>query len=241
MDWHHYPHNFLSFQEPSSSHWLLSPEFIGAFSGAFFAFIFGIISYRVIKRYERFVLHKDALIILERLLNEHIDLMGLNRTGAINTGQILVNHTLTHNRLITLPVRKELNTEIGSLDIANRYFSYERGVQRINIDMESMNYTLTRFEDVMIGGGVLAGENWHYIIGAFGQIPGHMDKLLKETKELLCCIRINIRKLSGKGIWYANTSSNWSISLTDEELKNEIETLEKEIEASIVKSRPSIT
>lgn len=228
MRWHDYTTNHLFFQIQKTDT-LLSPEFMGAFSGAFFAFIFGIISYRIIKRYERFVKHRDSLVTLELLLNEHIDTIGLNRKNALNTQRILERHQLTHNRLIELPVKKELNTDLGSLSIINKYFSYERFVQRINIDSKSLNYTLTRFEDVMIGGSVLQAENWHYITGAFAQMPGLMDRLEKETRELLSTVRIHIAKLSGKSIWYANTQRNWDVDVSDEELKAEISKLDEEI------------
>jgi len=240
MGWHHHPPQYIVLNDVDTTPVLLSPEFVGAFSGAFFAFLFGIISYRIIKRFERFIQHRNALITLDRLLNEHIDLIGLNRTGALNTSPILRNHKLTHNRLIKLPVRKELNTELGSLDIANRYFSYERGVYRTNVDSQSLNYTLTRFEDVMIGGGVLPGENWHYIVGAIDQVPGHLDKLETETKLLLSLVRIHIRRLAGRGIWYANTHKDLDITVTNKELADEILTLENEIKASVERSR-SIT
>ncbi len=95
-----------------------------------------------------------------------------------------------------------------------------------------MNYTLTRFEDIMIGGRVLEAENWHYITGAFAQMPGLMDRLEKETKELLSLVRIHISRLSGKGIWYANTNKSWDIEVSDGDLKQEISVLEKEIEES---------
>ena len=240
MSWYHHTPNYIIFHDSNSEPFFLSPEFIGAFSGAFFAFVFGIVSYRIIKRYERFIQHRNALVSLERLLNEHIDLIGLNRTVALNTQRILEAHRLTHNRLLELPVRKELNTELGSLDIANRYFSYERGIHRTNVDSQSLNYTLTRFEDVMVGGGVLAGENWHYITGAFAQIPQHMNKLEKETKELLSLTRIHIARLAGKGIWYANAQKEWSVDITDEELKKEMAKLEEEIRI-VSGQRPSVT
>lgn len=240
MGWYHHSPNYIIFQDTGSGSVLLSPEFLGAFAGAFFAFVFGIVSYRIIKRYERFIQHRNALVTLERLLNEHLDLIGLNRTGALNTQRILEAHRLTHNRLLELPVRKELNTELGSLDVANQFFFYERGVQRTNVDSQSLNYTLTRFEDVMIGGGTLAGENWHYITGAFAQIPGHMNKLEKETKELLSLVRIHIARLKDKGIWYANTQKDWSINVTDEELKKERVVLEEEIETAS-RGIPSVT
>ena len=240
MSWYQYRPDHIAVQYLHSYPFFLSPEFIGAFSGAFFAFLFGIISYRIIKRFERFVQHRNALISLDRLLNEHIDLIGLNRTGALNTSPILRVHKLTRNRLIELPIRNNLNMELGSLDIANRYFSYERGVHRTNVDSQSLNYTLTRFEDVIIGGGVLPGENWFYIVGAIDQVPRHLDKLETETKELLGLVRIHIRRLVNKGIWYANTNKNWDIAVTERELTDEVVALEQEIKESANKS-PSIT
>lgn len=227
---HNTSYIFIQDEKPDSV--FFSPEFIGAFSGAFFAFLFGIISYRVIKRYERFIQHRDALVTLERLLNEHIDTIGLNKTNALKTQRLLEGHRLTHNRLIELPLKKELDNDLGSPSVINKYFSYERLVQRMNIDSQSMNYTLTRFEDIMIGGSALPAENWHYITSAFAQMPGMMDKVEKETKEMLGLTRIHIARLSGKGIWYVTTQKNWEVSVSDEDLKKEISVLEEEIKKS---------
>ncbi|MDZ4240868.1 MAG: hypothetical protein U1D31_01950 [Patescibacteria group bacterium] len=238
--WYSITPQYIIIQNEKAALALFSPEFLGAFAGAFFAFLFGVISYHLIKRYERFILHRNALVGLERLLNEHLDIIGLNRATALSTQRILEAHRLTHNRLLELSVREGLDTDLGNLDIANRYFIYTRGVHRTNVDTQSMNYTLTRFEDVMIGGKPLEAENWHYITGAFAQIPGHMDKLERETKEILCITRIHIARLARKGIWYANTQKEWSVEVTDEELKKEVMKLEEEIRM-VSGQRPSIT
>jgi hypothetical protein len=229
MRWHDsQQYIFLQNQEPDPV--FFSPEFIGAFLGAFFAFLFGLASYRFIKRYERFVQHRNALVIFERLLNEHVDIIGLNKKVSLNTQRILEKQQLTHNRLIELPVKQELSIDLGSISLVNAYFMYERLLHRNNLDMQAMNYTLTRLEDVMIGGHVIAQENWHYITGAFAQIPGIMDSVQKSTIEILCVVRINIAKTAGKGIWYANTRKNWDIEYTEDEIKAQKEALEKEIE-----------
>ena len=172
------------------------------------------------------------MVSIERFLNEHIDLIALNKSNAINTKPILERHHLTHNRFTELPLKKELHTELGSLDLANRYFSYERGVHRANVDSQSLNYTLTRFEDVMIGGGVLPGENFQYVVGAVDRIPGLMDVLTKETIGLLSLVRLYVSRLAGKGLWYANWNKNWDMQISEEDLKAERIKLEKEIEES---------
>lgn len=228
MRWHD-SHHYIFLQDQKPDPALLSPEFLGAFFGAFFAFLFGLASYRIIRRYERFVQHRNALVVLERLLNEHVDIIGLNKTTALNTQKILEKQQLTRNRLLELPTRKELNTDLGSISLVNAYFSYERWLHRINHDTQAMNYTLTKFEDVVIGGNILAQENWHYITGAFAQIPGSMDKLQKATVEILCVVRINIARLSEKGIWYANTRKSWDVEYTEEDLNKERSALEEEI------------
>ena len=236
MSWYHHTSKYIIVQSSDKSVFT-SPEFIGAFSGAFFAFIFGIISYRIIKRYERLIQHKGALVQLERLLNEHIDLIGLNRTVALNTQSLLNSHHLTRNRFVELPLQRELNTSLGSLELVNKYFSYERSITRINIDTQSLNYTLLRFEDVMIGGRVLEAENWHYVTGANAQIPGFMNKIESETRELLALVRINIARLSEKGIWYANINKNWDVLADEEEIISEMKVLDTEVNEIEKKSK----
>ena len=138
MGWHD-PQHYIFLQDHKPDPAFLSPEFLGAFSGAFFAFLFGLASYTIIKRYERFVQHHNALVVLERLLNEHVDIIGLNKKTALNTQKILEKQQLTHNRLLELPSRNELNTDLGSISLVNSYFSYERWLHRINLDTQAMN------------------------------------------------------------------------------------------------------
>src|SRR3972149_10815612 len=61
---------------------------VGAFLGAFFAFIFGIIAYDYTKRREKWKLHHDAVVKTEHLINRHLNRISGNiflLKGAVNT------------------------------------------------------------------------------------------------------------------------------------------------------------
>ncbi len=207
------------------------PNFWGAFSGAFFAFIFGLASYYLIKRYERFIRHRDAIVKLERALNDALDSIGINKRAAINIGHLLRTNKLTFNRLINFELPPEAGLDLCSGTLINDFYSYERFVHRINADIGSMNYALTRFEDIRISGQPLAQENLNFLATRLEhELIKNLIQLDDNTKTLLCHMRLYIDKLIGRNLFlYANTNTKWDIKITSDEILHEKMVLEKEI------------
>jgi hypothetical protein len=94
-----------------------------------------------------------------------------------------------------------------------------------------MNHALTRFEDTRIAGQPLAQENLIFLATRLEhELVTNLILLDEKTKTLLCRMRLYIKKLNGKNLfWYANTHPKWSFVITSDEISHEKAVLEKEI------------
>src|ERR1700722_7035133 len=131
-------------------------SFWGAFLGAFFAFVFGLVMFYFTKKREKFVRHRNALIKLERLLNEHADELLIAKIHADETKKVVQANAVTDYRFKTLKLDDEVLVDLSSIDMINKYNLYTRSISRLNQDFEAKNRALTRFEDAKLAGKVLA-------------------------------------------------------------------------------------
>ncbi len=217
---------------------ILSPEFIGAFSGAFFAFIFGLISYFLIKRHESFIEHRNAIVKLERLLNEHLDLISINQSEIAHIIEILGRPALTANRLVQLRTIDDLSIELKSIDLVNDYFSYERSIQRLNTDFERINHSLVSFENVVIGGRPLHPANTTFLLELVRNFSTHLTRINEECKKLLCLVEAHLSILRKKNnIFFGMFHGDLNFNITSEQLEAERLILENDIARNVAQDQ----
>ena len=232
---HHFAHNEFVFLNPvfeggSQSVW---PEFWGGFAGAFFAFVFGLITYLITKRRERFVQHKNALVKLEQLLNKHLNDLGVLEYISSNQPQLATGQP-TSNRLFHLKLLPELALELGSIRLMNKLFTYELSVDRLNFNVDTINHSLTRIEDLFIGGQIPHIENFNRVRDSFESLVKDLKRVNERTIKLLLLTRIHIRKVKEKdNFFYGVLKDIWEQDISDEEINNEREALTKEVETII--------
>ncbi|HEY4515638.1 MAG TPA: hypothetical protein VJH67_00395 [Candidatus Paceibacterota bacterium] len=215
--------------------------FWGAFWGAFLAFIFGLIAYRITKRWDRFLQHKNSLVKLDNLLNRHLDEIAAIKFQAGDIKKLLRDGKLTHARFQPFKLPENLEMDFGSLEIANRYLAYSSSISRTNGDMASVNHALNRFEDVLINGQVLKKENLDFMADMLEKLEKFLDSLTNRAKETLVMARLHINKLKSKNSFFFGVlNSNWELSFTPEEIRVEAEKLEGEIEMISKKSKEEI-
>jgi hypothetical protein len=221
---HNHSHYFVEHSSNSSSFW-------GAFWGAFLAFAFGLITYWVTKRLERFSRHKNSLVKLDNLINRHLDEIAAAQFQAGDIKNILKEGKLTHYRFSAFNLPDGIELEFGSLDIANLFLGYYSSIVRINSDMRSVNHAFTRFEDVLISGQNLKKENLDFMIDSMEKFEGFFHKLNKRAKETLVIVRLYVKKLREKNvISYGVLNRNWEMSFTKGEIQTEAVRLDNEIE-----------
>jgi hypothetical protein len=222
------PHQYHQFVGSHSSGGI--SVFWGAFFGAFFAFIFGIVTYVITKRRERFVQHKNSLIKMERVLNKHLDDLGLLQSIVQDTKRIVDGHKVTSNRLFYLQLPENIDMEIGSLDIINKFFTYRTSIDRFKLNVESVNHALTRLEDLFIGGQPVLVENFDFIKSTLEKFIEEIPSLNERTTKFLVLVRIHINKLKNKNTFIQGLMGNqWDQNISKEEIDKENHKLEAEI------------
>lgn len=222
---YHFHHLAPSSGDSGSSFW-------GAFLGAFFAFLFGLVMFYYTKKREGYIRHKNALVKLERLLNEHADELVIAKQLADTTKEALQKKALTDYRFKPLKLQDELTLELQSLDIINGYFLYARSISRLNMDLVAKNHALDKFEDAMIADRKIADESWNYITASMTEISGAIEERIDHQMfHLLAKVRIylrNIRELNP--IIYGVFRSDRDFEISDGEIRADIKKLEKEVE-----------
>lgn len=211
-------------------------DMTAAFWGAFFAFVFGLLSLLLIKRWERFTLHRNAVVKLEYLLNEYIDRVGVNKNLLQSSQEFLKRDALTYNRFLDLKIDEDLDFEFENLSLINNYFRFKLGVVRINEDLQSFNYTLTRFEEVLIHGQSLHEENLSRTADSMKNSIAILSAFEEETKRMLAFSRVHLRKIKNWNLFTFSLMRGWKIYITVEEIDAELMKLNREINENSEKS-----
>ncbi|HUD02751.1 MAG TPA: hypothetical protein VMR46_01875 [Candidatus Paceibacterota bacterium] len=221
--------HFQHFQHASAGS---DSSFWGAFLGAFFAFVFGLVMFYFTKKREKFVRHRNALIKLERLLNEHADELLIAKIHADETKKVVEANAVTDYRFKTLKLDDEVLVDLSSIDMINKYNLYTRSISRLNQDFEAKNRALTRFEDAKLAGRVLAQESVDYLARSFAEISSAIENRIDtQMLKLLATVRIYLRKIGERNpIIYGIFQSNRDFTVTDEEIKAEIKKLNEGVE-----------
>lgn len=225
-----YHHNFLQHSSDSSGFW-------GAFMGAFFAFAFGLLTYWITKRRERFVQHKNAIVRLERVLNKHLDDFGSMEVVIKGMNQNLGLGRVDISRLFKIELPEDLDLDIGSIDLINRFLTYRISIDRLNFNVSSINHALTRVEDMFINSHPVEAENFNFIRRMLDGLIADIPKINSRAIDFLVLIRIHNKRLKNKNTFiYGVFNTLWDQDISDEEIKVERGRLEQEIKDTISKS-----
>lgn len=232
---YHHNYQFLIYRllehpiDSSNSVW---PSILGAFAGAIAAFLLGLVMFYFTKKRERFVIHRNTLIKLDRLLNEHADELLIAKLNADTTKEIVKKDAVTDYRFKTLKLDDDILTGLASIDVLNEYNIYARSISRLNQDFEAKNRALTRFEDAKLAGKVLAPESIDYLFRSLEEISAAIENRIDTSMlHLLAKARIYVRKIDEHNpIIYGVLQSNREFTVTDEEIRAEIVKLNEGVE-----------
>ncbi len=227
---HWHGHHFIAVQPGSN----LLPGASGAFFGAFFAFLFGLIAYFLQKKFDKYHKHKNTVVELEYLLQEHLDSSATNQyllNGAIKTiSDDKFSFTLMNN--FRLP--EDLSLKLGELALINRYADYAITVQRMNHSMQTWQKTNEMLHTAAIS-GVLTQDarkvNQKHLIDQAMMLVKFLKGMDDETKYLVSYVRVFMRK--DKNIWsipvLKRGKENGDDIVSDKEVTEELSEMEKEI------------
>ncbi|MEI6326811.1 MAG: hypothetical protein WCO78_01680 [Candidatus Roizmanbacteria bacterium] len=172
-------------------------ETSGAFFGAFFAFMFGLVTYYWTKWVERQNKDYNAMVKLEGVLNEHLNVSSKNIFLMHGSMTTLSAGAMTYNILRNYRLVEDIELSFLDLDLINKYFDYRDSINALNNDFETANKATDILREV-----VMSDKGNEVTIKANAQnLIGNMESLIKvvlekdnETKSLLCLIRIKIQK-----------------------------------------------
>lgn len=224
-----YHHHFLQHTSDSSGFW-------GAFLGAFFAFIFGLITYWITKRRERFVQHKNAVVKLERVLNKHLDDFGSMATIIRGMNDNLGLGRVDISRLFKVELPDNLDVDLGSIDLINKFLVYQISIGRLNFNISSVNHALTRIEDMFINNHPVEAENFNFIRRMLDGLLKDLPRIDSRTLEFLAVVRIHNRRLKNRNTFiYGALNDLWDQDISEDEIKTERAKLDKELKDAMEK------
>lgn len=203
----------------------------GAFFGAFFAFIFGLITYYWTKWVERQNKDYNAMVKLEGILNEHLNTLSRNEYlihGSIATLKI---GAMTYNILRKYRLVEDLELSFLDLDLINKYFEYRDSIEVHNHDFEVANKASDILREVFLSGKVnitAIHTNAQILIGQLTTLSKMALATDNDTKSLLCLIRIKMRE-DQPGVIGIKRLFWKPYEPTNQELQKEMNKLEKEI------------
>ena len=214
-------------------------SFWGAFWGASLAFLFGLLTYIITKRRERFIQHKNALVKLNKVLNEHLNNLSALKSIITDNQIIIRQNKVPMHRLIELTIPDNLDMEIGSVDLINKFFNYKLSIDNLNFNTKSINHTLMRLEDLFINGQQLADENFRLVENILTDFINKLPKFNEDTTKLVLITRIHLNKLRNKNTFiYGVYNTQWEQDISTEDTKKEREKFLKEVEKNRIKVSP---
>lgn len=222
------------------------PSAVGAFLGAFFAFLFGLITFYLQKKFERYWKHKNALVELENLLNDHLNIISGNQYLLKGAFETLKKHHMTYNLLTNLRLPEDIELRIGNLEALNKYADYKEPTVKVNHGMstwQGMNEKLQQSVITNPGIPVIAvNKNMDHIQDQAAALIKFLEGLSQDTKSFLAFIRVFMRKDRNIwSIWLLRIQAKDKPVVSDDEIKEELKILEKETKVASKQSIERIT
>jgi len=194
---------------------------VGAFLGAFFAFIFGIIAYDYTKHREKWKAHHGGVVKAERLLNRHLNQISGNihlLKGALDT---YVKNAFSENGLN--PIEDiDLAIDFHNIGIINVYMDYQSLVEKVNHDLGSWNRSNDRQFTAALSGVVHPADiavNRKHLADRTKEIIQHLEDLMQETYSTGAYIREFLK--FDKRARFARLKYTENISISEEQVAAE--------------------
>ena len=210
--------------------------FWGNFLGAFFAFVFGLLTYILTKRRERFIQHKNALIRLERLLDEHLYQVSILQEIATITSSTVADRKTTYHRLFPVIFPDNIDVDLGSLDLVNRALFYKATLNQLNINTIGINHALELLENLFMNKHeVISEKNFGNISNIIQSLIQDLPRRKEDIEYFLAITQINIRNMNERSaLVYGILHSQWEIQVTPSEITEQLQHIRQEANEKLV-------
>lgn len=195
-----------------------NPSF-SSFLGAFFAFLFFLISKKVERFHEGKKRNHNAIVFLEQIINEYFCIIAENLEQLKNFKETLIRRNgVWGNKLQYFPIERKITLELKDIELINDVFLMNLHVRQLN---ESIEIVLGRNKEIFkraldgIMEDKVVEKNLGYLIPLVETLEKHHKILEGEILNILVKVRIFLR---GKGCTKINKTY----------LNKEKETIQKE-------------
>lgn len=210
---------------------------VGAFLGAFFAFIFGIVAYDYTKRREKWKLHHDTVVKAEYLINRHLNQISGNiflLKGAMET----YKKGIFSENVLSPVENPDFLHDFHNIEIINTYAGYQSLVEKVNHDLQGWNRSNDRMFTAALSGVVPPADiakNRKHLSERTQEIINHMEDLMEETYTTGAYIREFLKV--DKRPRFANLKTTEEIRITSRKIASEQKRFVKESEKTMKKDR----
>ena len=176
---------------------------IGAFLGAFFAFIFMRLNEVFNKIYERQKRNYNALVRFEYICCENLDNIS-NAIFVIDGFEKAIIAALQDNQLVIygnklhpLLFNESLLMDFVTIDFMNKVLSYQVDLHKINHDIETINEMYSTFKNAAIQKTIDLStylDNTKIALEKALQLKTFLEAFDEKTIDLLGCVRLLERK-----------------------------------------------
>lgn len=172
---------------------------INAFMGAFFAFLFVRITQISVEKYEEEVKHYNALVRLEYLCHEYLNIIFDNIQtidNFIETSEDAFGKNIAifySDRLQKLSVDKDIALRLSNIDLINEVFKFNIGLIKMNSSITTVNSTYKDIVSAFIQKDISYDSYKKNVLNMLRKmfiLKHFLISLEKDTKELLATTRL---------------------------------------------------
>lgn len=209
---------------------------LGAFMGAFFAFLFIRFADFLTRLGKRRLAYYNALVAIERLFNEHLAAISSNSFMLETFCDTIRQGMASPFNFESLNRDKSLYVPIHNVEILNKLFSFDEGIRRLNADLAAMRSVIQHISSGFMEGHLDKAaykENADFVATQMETIIGkYGDQLRKEALELLAIVRLRTKAEIPLSTRYAR------FFLPDLHSKMDAERVQQEVKRIVKEQQP---
>ena len=222
---------------------------IGAFAGAFFAFLFVRIGDALTRFYDRQKKSYNGLVRLEYLCNEYLNLISdnifvIDDFSKIATDSFAKNEPFIYmNTLHQFVVPKDILLDLANIDLINEVFSFYADVDKMDHSIDTVNRFYSEIKDAFVQQKIDYGTyKTNVLIGLakMAELRKFLLGLDQETKRIGATARLMSKDKPFLTYLIHLSSREYISKKIKNRIPGEVKKLEAEIEATKSKSAAEI-
>ncbi len=164
----------------------------GAFFGAVFAFGFFLVGNRITWARDRQMRHHSALVKYEFLLNQYLEIIGINRSHIAHFLSAVGRGAIAWNTPREFPTYTDGLPSLMNLPLINELFSLSITIDRLNGDISNLNSAYGEIKRLLMEQRAVAeyAVNAETIGGNYKEIDRHLEKTRERVINVLAMVRV---------------------------------------------------